>query len=210
MRVWILSAAVLLAGCDGATKSGAGGSGSSVAGPAKGSSGAAATVAAAPVASVPAASTAAPAGAASTGEVKLVVKNVEEIQALVASKKGKVVVLDAWSTSCPPCMTAFPGLVALHKKYGPEKLACISLCADYTGLGKPEESMELPLEFLKEQKATFDNILSAEPDETLYKKMQFGSVPCIFVYDADGKLVKKFAVETTYDKVEEVVKPLIK
>ena len=37
----------------------------------------------------------------------------------IAAKRGKVVVMDAWSTSCPPCMKEFHNLVELHKQYGP-------------------------------------------------------------------------------------------
>lgn len=143
-------------------------------------------------------------------EVKLVLKSYDELQALIASKKGKVVIVDAWSTYCPPCMEAFPGLVALHKKYGADKLACISLCTNYSGLGKPEDEIEGPLEFLKQQGATFDNLLSTDADEALYKKLKIPSVPCIFVYDQEGKNVKTFTTETKYSVVEEVVKPLLK
>ena len=76
-------------------------------------------------------------------DVKLDLKTVDEVKALIASKKGKVVVMDAWSTYCDPCMKEFPGLVALHKKYGPEKLACISLCVNYVeGVTKVDEEVE--------------------------------------------------------------------
>lgn len=196
MRVRMLAAVmVLLAGCDAASKGGAAPAGS-------GTSAGATTkteVAAAP--------NAAPAAA---GEVTLVVKDYDGLQALIASKKGKVVVVDAWSTYCDPCMKEFPGLVGLHKKYGPEKVACISMCTNYSGIGKPEDEIAEPLAFLKKQGATFDNLLSSDADEALYKKLKIASIPCIFVYDADGKLAKLFDKETTYVEVEKVVAPLVK
>lgn len=190
MRVWMLAAVLLLAGCEG-TKSGTSGGGTAPA------SGSAPRVAAAPAAE-PAA------------DVKLVIKDYDGLQQLIASKKGKVVVVDAWSTYCDPCMKEFPGLVGLHKKYGPEKVACISMCTNYAGIGKPEDELAEPLAFLKKQGATFDNLLSSDADEALYKKLKIASIPCIFVYDADGKLAKLFDKETTYAEVEKVVQPLVK
>jgi len=152
----------------------------------------------------------APTAPEAAGEVKLVLKDYDGLQALIASKKGKVVVVDVWSTYCDPCMKEFPGLVGLHKKYGPEKVACISICTNYSGIGKPEDELAEPLKFLEKQGATFDNLLSTDADEALYKKLKIGSVPGIFVYDADGKLAKLFDKETTYAEVEKVVTPLVK
>ena len=56
-----------------------------------------------------------------TENVTLDIKSWDETLELVAQHKGKVVVLDVWSTSCEPCMAEFPHLVELHKQHG-EKL----------------------------------------------------------------------------------------
>ena len=143
------------------------------------------------------------------GTVKLDLKSVDQLKELIASKKGKVVVVDAWSTYCDPCMKEFPGLVGLHKKYGPEKIACISFCMNYVGLGKVEDEIEPVIEFLRKQGATFDNILSTDEDSVVNKKLDIKSVPAIFIYDRDGKLVKLINTETTYAEVEKIVAPLM-
>jgi thiol-disulfide isomerase/thioredoxin len=143
-------------------------------------------------------------------KVTLELKSYEELQKLIASKAGKIVVVDAWSTYCEPCMKEFPGLVALHKKYGPEKVACISLCANYSGLGKVEDEREEPLKFLTSQGATFDNLLSTDADTKLYQSLKIATVPAIFVYDRDGKLLKTFEGEPNYAQVEAFVAPLVK
>lgn len=143
------------------------------------------------------------------GEVKLDLKSVDQLRELIASKKGKVVVVDGWSTYCDPCMKEFPGLVGLHKKYGPEKIACVSFCMNYVGLGKVEDEIEPVIEFLRKQGATFDNILSTDEDSVVNKKLDIKSVPAIFIYDRDGKLVKLINTETTYAEVEKIVAPLM-
>lgn len=130
----------------------------------------------------------------------------------VASHKGKIVVMDAWSSWCEPCVAEFPGLVELHKKYGPEKVACISLSFDADG--DPAEYEADVLTFLKSQGATFDNLLSSDP-EALYDKFDFPSIPAVFVYDVDGNLAKRVdnskrgSKPFTYADVEAVVQKLL-
>lgn len=117
----------------------------------------------------------------------------EATQKLIASKKGKVVVVDAWSTSCAPCIKEFPNLVALHKKRGGD-VACVSLNLDYIGLKNkpPEFYRERVVKFLARQQATFDNVLCSEEAEAMFEKLGVPSIPAVFVYDRDGKLVKTF------------------
>jgi thiol-disulfide isomerase/thioredoxin len=159
-----------------------------------------------------------PSAASVATPVDLQLLDYEGIQQLIASKKGKVVVVDAWSTSCPPCMKEFPKLVALHKKHKPEDLACISLSFDYEGIGSPEKTKPKVLEFLSSQGATFDNVLSSDESDALYRKLELASVPAVFVYGRDGKLVKRFDNENaaseaegfTYEQVGELVEQLLK
>jgi len=150
-----------------------------------------------------------PGATAAEGKVTLDPRDFQGFQELVASKRGKIVVVDAWSTYCEPCVREFPGLVALHKKYGAERLACISLCANYAGLGKVTDEMREPLEFLTRQGATFDNVMSSEADEDLYRKLKISTVPAIFVYDREGKLLKTFEGEPKYRDIEAFIAPLL-
>lgn len=152
---------------------------------------------------------------ASDADITLQVLDYEGIQRLIAAQQGKVVVLDCWSTSCEPCMKEFPGLVALHRKYGPERVACISLSFDYEGLGKPEDVQQPVLEFLRRQQATFTNVLSSDESDVLYERFQLSSIPAVFVYDQQGKLVKRFTASDpsqpafTYRDVEQFVEQLL-
>lgn len=142
-------------------------------------------------------------------KVKLQVKDFKGIQEVVKSHKGKVVIMDAWATWCPPCVKEFPNLVKLHKKYGTEKVACISLSFDNDGLGKFEEHEARVKKFLEEQGATFDNLISNEDSDALFKKFDLGSVPAVFVYDKEGKLLKTFSSEKAYEEVGPLVDKLL-
>ncbi len=138
---------------------------------------------------------------------------------LVAEHRGKVVVVDVWSTSCPPCMKEFPRLVALNKKYKSRGLECISLSLDFEGIGKPEEQAPKVLEFLRGQGAAFDNVLASEESDAMYKKLDAPSIPLVMVYDRQGKLRERFQEETAkngepspkplYDRVEALVEKLL-
>lgn len=126
-------------------------------------------------------------------EVKLQILDWEATQKLIAAKKGKIVVVDAWSTSCVPCIKEFPNLVALQKSHAKD-VVCISLNLDYIGLkAKPPKFYEeRVLAFLTKQQATFDNVLCSEEAEVMFEKLGIPSIPAVFVYGRDGKLAKTF------------------
>jgi thiol-disulfide isomerase/thioredoxin len=107
--------------------------------------------------------------------------------------KGKVVVLDIWSTFCQPCVREFPNLVKLQEQFG-EKVACVSFNTDYTGAKDepPESFRKNVLAFLTTQKAQLFNVLSSDANEEFYDKIRLGGPPAVFVYDRDGKLAKRF------------------
>lgn len=160
--------------------------------------------------------------AAAQGKVTLKIMNWEESMAIVKKNKGKIVVLDLWSTSCDPCMKEFPNLVKLHKEYGKD-VACISVSADYAGSKKkpPEYFEERVLKFLTEQGATFDNVLCNVPSDELFEKIDLASIPAVFVFGRDGKLVKRFDGDSaenvgtddeafTYADVNKLVDSLLK
>jgi thiol-disulfide isomerase/thioredoxin len=151
---------------------------------------------------------------AAADQIAVEIRDFDGIQELIASKRGKVVVMDCWSTWCDPCVKEFPGLVELHKKYDGKDLACISLSFNYEGGKKetPEEHEEGVLEFLRGQGATFDNVIASVPSEKLYRQLGFKSatVPAIFVYDRQGQVAKQFeSDEAKYSEVGKLVAELI-
>jgi thiol-disulfide isomerase/thioredoxin len=150
-------------------------------------------------------------------EITLQLLDFAGIERLVASHHGQIVVMDAWSTSCVPCVKEFPHLVALQRRFGREKLACISLSFDYEGIGDPKEKAPKVLDFLVKQNAAFDNVLSEDDSDVLRGKFHLASIPAVFVYDKTGTLRKRFdneqaqseAEHFTYDDVERLVTELI-
>ena len=159
------------------------------------------------------------AAAASKPQVALKILKWEQVDELIQSKKVKIVVVDLWSTYCPPCVREFPNLVKLHKKYGKE-VACVSVNLNYAGLkNTPPEALREDVEkFLQDRDATFANVLCSTPDMEVFERIDLSSIPAVYVYGRDGKLVKRFdnssiesdEQEFTYKKdVEPLVERLV-
>jgi len=144
--------------------------------------------------------------------VELNIKSFDDLQSLIASHKGKVIVVDYWSTQCEPCIAEFPHLVALHRKHPAEKLVCISASLDYSGLPSRslEKCREEALEFLKKQDATLTNVILQEDDITvLDEKLKVPSMPVVIVYGADGAVQKQFDESKEPVSYEKLIAPLV-
>ncbi|MFN7814497.1 MAG: TlpA family protein disulfide reductase [Planctomycetia bacterium] len=136
----------------------------------------------------------------------------------VNEQRGKVVVLDCWSTSCPPCVKEFPRLVALEARYR-GRVACLSLAFDFEGLGTVEQAAGRVEAFLRQADAgRIVNLLSAEEADVMYRKLELDSVPAVYVWRADGSLARRFDAADaaarlgrpfTYDDVELEVRALL-
>jgi thiol-disulfide isomerase/thioredoxin len=110
----------------------------------------------------------------------------------VARHRGKVVVLDCWSTSCPPCVKEFPGLVKLAAAHG-DRVQCLSLCFDYDGIGSPEELVPPVRAFLEKVGAgRVINLVSSEEADSLSKKLDLASVPAVYIWKPDGSLAMRY------------------
>ena len=161
---------------------------------------------------------AAPAQARTPGEGIVRLVDHAGLEAEIARHAGKVVVVDCWSTSCPPCVKEFPRLVALGKAHA-DTVVCISFSLDYEGIDTPEELLPTVEKFLDKVGAEgIVNLLSTEEADAVYRKLDLVSVPAVYVYGPDGKLVQRFDEDDaakrlkrpfTYDDVEAVVARLL-
>ncbi len=126
--------------------------------------------------------------------IKVTAVDFAGFEAEVAKLKGKLVVVDVWSTGCPPCMKEYPNLVELSKRW-PDKVACVSLNVDYIGQkSKPVESYLPKVSGFLEKQKSIDvvNLISSEADSDVFEKLEIASIPVIMLYDREGKLLKKF------------------
>lgn len=131
--------------------------------------------------------------------------------ALPGDANHKYTLVDVWSTTCAPCKENFPHLVEMHHKYGAKGLRTVSLSLDDTTDAKAVEAARA---FLREKKATFLNVLLDEDYGVGFDKLDISTIPAVFVFDRDGKQVKKYTMDDpnhqfTYEQVEKDVSALL-
>ena len=126
----------------------------------------------------------------------------EQAQELIAQHKGKIVVLDVWTTTCATCVEALPKFVALQQKYHDKDIVWITLNADYDGIDdKPpavyREQVEI---FLQNKQATSINLLATTPLLELLDESTGLFLPAWRIYGTDGQLVKQFDSNTATEE----------
>ena len=117
-----------------------------------------------------------------------------ELLALVEQHPGKIIVVDIWSTACEPCMKEFPSLIELQQRF-PDDVVGISFDVDYAGMKNkpPAYYRERVLAFLgSQQENQLLHRMCTEPAEEFFNSIQLDSIPAVFVYGHDGKLLKRF------------------
>ncbi len=151
-------------------------------------------------ASAETAPSAAAAASSPAAKIQVELSSFDQLKERIASFKDRVVVVDAWSTSCLPCMKEFPHLVELARRW-PEDVVCISVNLDFAGLPDTTARDGLPKveQFLQSKSAdpaNLVNLVSTDTDEQMYAKLEIESIPSIFVYDRAGALAGKLTVDS--------------
>lgn len=123
------------------------------------------------------------------------------------ASNARFTLVDAWSTTCGPCMENFPHLVEMHQKYGAKGLRVVSLSLDDNSDDKAIATAE---KFLRDKKATFLNVLLDEEFGVGFDKLDINAIPAVFLFGPDGKEIKRFTLDDpnhqfTYADVEKEV-----
>jgi len=114
----------------------------------------------------------------------------DDVQTRVNQCRGKVVVLDLWSTSCEPCVRELPQLAKLQQAHS-DDIICISLNVDYVGMkSKPpkyyRERVQRVLELC--QSHVINYLCTIEAD-VVFRELNLSSIPAVYVYGAGAQLV---------------------
>lgn len=106
-------------------------------------------------------------------------------RAQLSDHKGKVVVLDFYATWCEPCRAETPRLVELQKQYAARGLQVIGL-----NVGGEADREQVPV-YAKQFGIQYP---LAFPDDELADAYlgDNQNIPQAFVFDRDGKMVKRF------------------
>jgi RNA polymerase sigma factor (sigma-70 family) len=97
--------------------------------------------------------------------------------------RGKVVLIDCWSTSCSPCMAKMPQLKSLYEKYHPDGFEIIGVSLDVDA-GRVREAC-------RSKGLTWPQVLvppDAKTREIWYEAAGLESVPRLLLIDREGVL----------------------
>jgi thiol-disulfide isomerase/thioredoxin len=109
---------------------------------------------------------------------ELVVTDIQGNSISLEGLKGKTVLLDFWTTWCPPCLADAPSLEKLYTKYGGKNLAIVSISMN--------EDRYVVEQFLKNHARSFPTVLTTENE--LPRPYQIGEFPTYMVIAPDGIL----------------------
>lgn len=109
-------------------------------------------------------------------------KDLEGQSVSIASRKGKVVLLDFWATICPPCVREMPNVVKTYEKYHDKGFEIIGISLD-----QDKDSLTT---FLQEKKMTWPQIYDGKAFEgKLPTQYGVDRMPTTFLLDKEGKLI---------------------
>ncbi len=145
--------------------------------------------------------------AACAAQTKLVPLNETGYQKVIASHKGKVILVDFWATWCKPCRAEMPQLVALASRLKNRGVELITVSAD-----EPEQESGA-VKFAAETKMPAPSyIRRANDDDKFIGSVDAkwgGALPALFIYDKSGKKVRSFVGETPMKDIESAVNKLL-
>ncbi len=142
-------------------------------------------------------------GTLDTSEVGIALADRAGYDELIASKKGKVVLVDFWATWCLPCIKQFPHTVEVSNRFDPTKLAVVSVSMD-----EPDDK-DKALKFLQGTGATFDNLISKYGvGQKGFEAFEItdGAIPHYKIYDRKGELRHTAG---SNDEIEQLVEQLL-
>lgn len=148
-----------------------------------------------------------PAFAADEPKVTLEKVSIDGLLRAVEAHKGKIVVIDVWANFCVPCKEKFPHMVELANKHAKDGVVFISLTVD-----EPEDK-DKALDFLKKNKATFQNFILEDKDRNEKPgddKLYHSAPPIVHVFGRDGKKLSMYEGKKEAGKLDGQLEELTK
>ena len=132
---------------------------------------------------------------------KLELKDLEGRVLRLSDYKGRVVLLNFWTTWCAPCRAEMPDLVKWQREYKSQGLQVI-------GVTHPPEDLTEVREFIKSIKVNYPVALGEEQTKAMFDKGE--TLPITVVIDKKGMVRKVIQGIIFPDEFERKVKPLLR
>ena len=131
------------------------------------------------------------------------VRNLKGQRVQLADHKGKVVILNLWTTWCGPCRVEMPGMENLYRRYRSQGLEILAVSLDKGSSGKIQT-------FADEYRLSFPVLLDS--DGQVERRYHNLTIPTTFVIDKKGMVVaevdgaKNWESEETFEALEYLLK----
>jgi thiol-disulfide isomerase/thioredoxin len=127
---------------------------------------------------------------------ELTVTDIEGKPIALSSFKGKTVLLDFWTTWCPPCRADAPALEKLNRKYGEHELVIIGISVS--------EERSIVEQYLKQHPHSYPVVLTTENE--LPPAYQVGEFPTYMVIGPDGTLTSAVDGDQGFAELRKLLK----
>ena len=114
----------------------------------------------------------------------------------LANFRGKTVLLDFWTTWCPPCRADGPALDKLYRKYGDKDLMIVGISVS--------EERDIVEKFLNEHPHNYPIVLTTENEMPL--PYQISAFPTYIVIDRDGTLAAAVEGDKGFSDLRKLLK----
>lgn len=109
----------------------------------------------------------------------------------LAGLKGKVVLVNFWATSCPPCVAEIPRLSALAEKFHDRGFEVMGINVDamHEDVKDPKPALTAVRRFLVSQNISWTNLLNRAGADDFTKAYGVEDIPANFLIGRDGKVI---------------------
>jgi thiol-disulfide isomerase/thioredoxin len=132
----------------------------------------------------------------------------DNINQLISSRNGKVLLVNVWATWCIPCKEEIPDLNKIHQKYSAE-VDVVGISVDF-----PEEIKKRILPFLDQNIVEYKVVVSNfKKDNELIDLLNLkwgGALPASFIFNKTGKQVEFIEGKRSFSEFEKLLQSHLK